>query len=47
MDILTEDQNKEFREWARDNYTKGDKVLDTWHPIVIDECKIINNENNE
>ena len=42
MDILTEKQEIEFRKWAHNNYTKGDKICEAWHPVVRDECNLIN-----
>lgn len=34
----------EFKKWARDNYTPGDEVKDFWHPVVRQECELINSE---
>jgi hypothetical protein len=41
---LTPEQEIQFRQWARDNYTPGDKINSAWHPVVINECNIINKE---
>lgn len=35
---LSEEEEKEFRQWARDNYVIGDPFEKTWHPVVVDEC---------
>jgi hypothetical protein len=45
MDIwreLDEKEVKEFKEWADENYTKGDEINDCWHPVVKERCKEIN-----
>lgn len=39
---LNDAEEMEFRQWARDNYKKGEAVNETWHPIVKDECHKIN-----
>tara|TARA_Y100001951_G_scaffold31361_1_gene24535 strand:- start:17 stop:613 length:597 start_codon:yes stop_codon:yes gene_type:complete len=36
---LNEAEEKEFRQWARDNYKAGDPIDTVWHPVVQDECK--------
>jgi hypothetical protein len=44
MDIrreLSPEEEGEFRQWARDNWTIGDDINPTWHPIVRDECLLI------
>lgn len=35
---LDEDEENEFRQWARDNYTVGEEISSCWHPVVRDEC---------
>tara|TARA_R110002020_G_scaffold213289_4_gene420038 strand:+ start:11491 stop:11856 length:366 start_codon:yes stop_codon:yes gene_type:complete len=35
---LTEEEKPSFRQWARDNWKVGDKVLSVWHPVVQEEC---------
>jgi len=42
--ILTEEEKKEFRQWARDNYIPLDRISPVWHPEVQDECIKINLE---
>lgn len=36
---LSKEEQKEFRQWARENYTIGDTINPIWHPIVKDECQ--------
>lgn len=38
---LTEEEKREFRQWARDNYKMGDPISPCWHPVVIDEIREI------
>ena len=35
---LNEEEEKEYRQWARDNYSLGDSIDNSWHPVVQDEC---------
>jgi len=35
---LSEEEKKEYRQWARSNYTIGDHISPIWHPVVVDEC---------
>lgn len=42
--VLNEEEEQQFRKWARDNYKKGEIILELWHPIVKDECNKINEE---
>ena len=39
---LTESEEREFRQWARDNYKKFHPIEGIWHPVVQDECVKIN-----
>lgn len=39
---ITAAEGAEFRQWAHDNYRKGDPVNPVWHPVVRDECSHIN-----
>ena len=41
---LSEDEEREFRAWARSNYEKFTPIKGIWHPVVQDECRIINQE---
>ena len=36
---LTLEEEKPFRQWARDNWKFGDKVQEVWHPVVRDEIQ--------
>lgn len=40
--ILNPEEEKEFRQWARLNYTPGDEIKEFWHPVVRNECRIMN-----
>jgi hypothetical protein len=44
---LNEEEEKEFRQWARENYTPHSEINSVWHPIVRDECQIINQNKDE
>lgn len=39
---LDDNEEKEFRQWVRDNYKKNDPIPEIWHPVCVDECQIIN-----
>jgi hypothetical protein len=41
---LSADEEKTFRQWARDNYTQFDPIEGIWHPVIQDECTKINDE---
>lgn len=41
---LTDEQEQDFRKWARDNYKQFSEISGVWHPVVQDECRIINEE---
>ena len=41
---LSPEEEKEFRQWAHENYTPGDNIKGIWHPVVQDECRKINEE---
>jgi len=36
---LSEAEEEEFRQWARDNFKSGDSINVVWHPVVQDECR--------
>jgi hypothetical protein len=42
---LTEQEQKEFKEWARKNYAPHSKIDELWHPVIKHECLKINVEN--
>ena len=39
---LTAEEEADFRQWARDNYSANEPINDLWHPVVQDECRKIN-----
>ena len=39
---LTPEQERKFRQWARENYKPFDPIDGVWHPVVQDECVQIN-----
>jgi len=41
---LTDKEEKEHREWARENYKQTEPINGIWHPIVQHECAKMNNE---
>ena len=41
---LSKEEEKPFRQWARENYKCNDPISSIWHPIVQEECKKINLE---
>ena len=41
---ISPEEEQEFRQWARDNYTPFEMITGLWHPIVQDECRIMNQE---
>jgi len=41
---LSEEEQSDFRKWARDNHKPGDEVNPTWHPVCRDECAKIDAE---
>ncbi|HPT70835.1 MAG TPA: hypothetical protein PLE74_00975 [Candidatus Cloacimonadota bacterium] len=41
---LTIEEEKEYRQWARDNYIPFDPIKGIWHWVVQDECVKINKE---
>ncbi len=41
---LTQDEERDFRKWARDNYKRLDPIKGIWHPSVQDECRKMNEE---
>jgi hypothetical protein len=44
---LNEEEEKDFRQWARDNYVAHSEINSVWHPTVRDECEIINQNKDE
>jgi hypothetical protein len=41
---LSVEEEVGFRNWARENYRANTPINETWHPVVRDECKAINEE---
>lgn len=41
---LSKEEEAPYREWARENYTRLDPIKGIWHPIVQDECRIMNED---
>jgi hypothetical protein len=41
---LGADEADVFRRWARENYIPGQSISQIWHPVVQDECHLINGE---
>ena len=44
---LDEDEIKEFKQWARDNYKSGDGISSLWHPVIKKECVLIDDETRD
>ena len=38
---LDDNEEQEFRQWARDNFNVLDKIECSWHPIIKQECQIM------
>ena len=48
MDIyrdLSEQEQEDFKKWARDNYEPFTEINESYHPVVKAECELINEEN--
>lgn len=46
--ILSPEEEKEFRKWARNNYTlKTTEISSVWHPVVIHEIGVMHLEEYE
>jgi hypothetical protein len=38
----SDDDEKDYRQWTRENYHPENPLSPVWHPVIIDECiKII------
>jgi hypothetical protein len=44
---LNDQEIIQFKAWARENYIPGDHISEIWHPIVQEECILINTEKKE
>lgn len=38
---LSPEEERSFRAWARANWQPGQKISPLWHPVVRDECRIM------
>ena len=43
---LSAQERKEFKEWARENYTPYSPINGTWHWVIQMECVKMNREYN-
>ncbi len=41
---LSPDEEKDFKQWARNNYVVGTPISGVWHIVVQEECVLINRE---
>lgn len=41
---LNEKEVQEYKLWARENYILGTKVNEVYHPVVQQECDLMNRE---
>ena len=41
---LSPDEEKRFRQWAREFYKPGQPVNPVWHPVTRAECEQMNAE---
>jgi hypothetical protein len=41
---LSHEEEASFRQWAQANYQPLTPINGTWHPVVQDECRRINQE---
>ena len=41
---LTKDEIKVFKQWARVNYIPGEPINLIWHPVIVEECKLMHNQ---
>lgn len=45
---LNPEEEKEFRQWARDNFDpQKNEIMGFWHPVVRDECQKIIDEHKD
>ena len=35
---LSADEKEDFKKWARGNWKIGEKVHSIWHPVIVNEC---------
>ena len=41
---LNDQQRNKFIDWARENFKAGEEIDPTWHPVIQQECREINFE---
>ena len=41
---LSDEEQKEYRKWARENYVVYEPIKGIWHPIAQEECVRMNAE---
>ena len=41
---LNKEEETEFKMWARENYSIGEEIRSVWHPIIQNECMLMNVE---
>lgn len=41
---ITKAEEKEFKQWARDNYSPGTVIPLLWHPVIVAECNLMDYE---
>ena len=41
---LSEQERKDFKQWARDNYRPGGEINEVWHPVIQRECARMDRE---
>jgi hypothetical protein len=39
---LSPEQEEDFRQWAQENYEAFSSINGCWHPVIQDECRLIN-----
>ena len=39
---LSQQEEQEFRQWARNNYKTLEPIEGIWHPVIQDECRKMN-----
>ena len=44
---LSSTEERAFREWARANWQAGQYINPLWHPVVRDECALMDAEASE
>jgi hypothetical protein len=42
--VLSKEEKKASRKWARENYVTDTEICGVWHPVVQEECVAMNRE---